>query len=178
MTKNKFEKVSFEQFYKDFLKCREELDDADYIKEYAKRIYDDIKLPKRATSGSAGYDFFMPYTLDLKFGKNQIFPTGIKCKIDDGWMLNIYPRSSLGFKHGVALSNTVGIIDSDYYNNEDNEGHIFVKLSNTDSSFNNEIELKEGSAVCQGVFVRFGLTEDDTVIKKRNGGLGSTDEKQ
>ena len=105
-----FEKVSFEQFKKDVNKLVPEFDE-----ETIRYYYDRIQLPTRATKGSAGYDFKTPYGFDIMAGKPRIIPTGIRCKIEDGWVLQMYPRSGLGFKHGVALYNTVGVIDSDYY---------------------------------------------------------------
>ena len=123
----KFEKVSFEQFKKDW-QGEHPQDTDDMIKE----IYDGIRLPKRATAGSAGYDFFAPAAFTLKPGQMTKILTGIRARIDDGWVLKLYPRSGLGFKFRLQLNNTVGIIDSDYYGS-DNEGHIQVKLTNKTS---------------------------------------------
>lgn len=150
----KFEKVSFQQFKKDWLNCYPECNNEDDIR----KIYDQIKLPKRATTDSAGCDFFAPSNLTIYPSDSQIInsddspfkilkgdikiPTGIRCYIEKGWLLQIYPRSSLGFKFGLHLANTVGIIDGDYYNS-DNEGHIFVKLIN-DSSIRSSIKIKAG----------------------------------
>ena len=89
-------------------------------------MYEGIKLPVRATSGSAGYDFFAPFDFILAPSQTIKIPTGIRCEIDEGWVLKIYPRSGLGFKFRLQLNNTVGIIDSDYFYS-DNEGHIFIK---------------------------------------------------
>lgn len=134
-------------------------------------IYNDIKLPKRATKGSAGYDFMMPYTVTLQPGESIVIPTGIRCRIDDGWVLKIYPRSGLGFKYRLQLNNTVGIIDSDYYNS-DNEGHIFIRIFNDG---NKVLEIEKGKGFAQGIFLQYGITEDDNVEEIRNGGIGSTD---
>lgn len=117
-----FEKVSFEQFQKDVLKNTK-------IKNKIEEIYDNIKLPKRATRGSAGYDFFLPFDIVLKPKDSIIIPTGIRCQMNDEYVLQIFPRSSLGFKFRLQLDNVVGIIDSDYYN-ACNEGHIMIKISN------------------------------------------------
>ena len=87
-------------------------------------------------------------------------------------MLAVFPRSGLGFKFRLQLNNTVGIIDSDYYFS-DNEGHIFVKLTN-DSNEGKVVDLKEGDAFAQGIFLPYGITEDDDVTASRNGGFGST----
>lgn len=133
--------------------------------------YDDIKLPKRATKGSAGYDFFAPFDFSLEPGETIKIPTGIKVKIEDGFVLKEYPRSSLGFKYRVRLDNTVGIIDSDYYNNEKNEGHIFIKITNEG---NKTLEVKKGDAFCQGIFSEYFLAEEEEVTEERTGGIGST----
>ena len=117
----KFEKVTYEQFEKDAaLEIKESND--------IKGIYNDILLPKRATFGSAGYDFFAPYSFTLKPSDTILIPTGIKVKIEDGWFLALFPRSGQGFKYRLQLDNTVGIIDSDYYFAK-NEGHILVKIT-------------------------------------------------
>lgn len=158
----KFEKVSKEQFAKDWL-------DSFGVEE---NIYDKIKLPKRATSGSAGYDFFSTLDIELKPGETIKIPTGIRAKIDDGWVLKIYPRSGLGFKYRLQLNNTVGIIDSDYYNS-DNEGHIFIKVTN-DSNEGKVLTLEQGNGFAQGIFLEYGITYDDDVSDIRNGGFGST----
>lgn len=113
----KFHKVSFEQFSKDWI---DTFGDSDNIKE----IYDNIKLPKRATTGSAGYDFFAPIKIELAPNQTVKIPTGIRVEIDENWVLKCYPRSGLGFKFRLQLNNTVGIIDSDYFHSS-NEGHIF-----------------------------------------------------
>ncbi len=156
-----FEKVSEEQFKKDW----------DLTEDY-KSVYDNIKLPKRATKGSAGYDFFAPVDINLNPGETIKIPTGIRVQINDGWVLKIYPRSGLGFKFRLQLNNTVGIIDSDYYNS-DNEGHIFCKITN-DSNEGKTVCVKAGDGFCQGIFVEYGITFDDDVSDERNGGFGST----
>lgn len=137
-----------------------------------KDSYDKIKLPERATAGSAGYDFFTPVFFTLKPGETIKIPTGIRAEINEGWVLNIYPRSGLGFKYRLQLNNTVGIIDSDYFFS-DNEGHIQIKLTN-DSKEGKILSLEEGQAFCQGVFTEYGITFDDDATDKRNGGFGST----
>ena len=135
-------------------------------------VYKNIKLPKRATSGSAGYDFYAPLGFELAPGETIKIPTGIRAKIEDGWVLKIYPRSGLGFKYRIQLNNTVGIIDSDYYNS-DNEGHIFIKITN-DSNEGKTLSLKQGEGFAQGIFLEYGITYDDDADGIRNGGFGST----
>lgn len=156
----KFEKVSLGQFR------------GGYSGTDAQEIYDNIKLPCRATSGSAGYDFFAPFDIDLKPGETAKIPTGIRVKIADGWLLSLYPRSGLGFKFRLQLDNTVGIIDSDYYHS-DNEGHIFAKITN-DSRDSKALHIDAGTGFMQGIFTEYGITEDDQADGIRNGGFGST----
>ena len=140
--------------------------------ETAGQIYDLIKLPKRATKGSAGYDFYSPIGFTLKPGETIKIPTGIRASMREDYVLAVFPRSGLGFKFRLQLNNTVGIIDSDYYYS-DNEGHIFIKLTN-DSNEGKIMELEKGSGFAQGIFLPFGITEDDEVTEIRNGGFGST----
>ncbi len=134
--------------------------------------YDAVRLPVRATLGSAGYDFFAPYDIILKSGETAKIPTGIRAKLPSDWVLMLYPRSSLGFGYRLQLDNTVGVVDSDYYY-ADNEGHIFVKITN-DSKEEKVLEIKKGTAFCQGIFMPYGITEDDNATEKRTGGIGST----
>ena len=133
-----FEKVSYEQFFKDFVKtfnlqATRELEDGTIktvdLDSFIRPFYDSIKLPQRATNGSAGYDFYTPIDLNIVPNTTVKIPTGIRCKMKRNYVLQIYPRSSLGFKYRCQLDNTVGIIDSDYYES-DNEGHIFIKITN------------------------------------------------
>ena len=162
-----FLKISKEQFLKDWLDTF-----PDSSKETALKVYESIKLPKRATKGSAGYDFYSPVTFTLKPGETIKIPTGIRVRIEEGWVLKCYPRSGLGFSFRFQLNNTVGIIDSDYYDS-DNNGHIFSKITN-DTNENKVLTIEEGTGFIQGIFVEYGITFDDDTIEKRNGGLGST----
>ena len=163
----KFHKVSYEQFKQDWFDTFEPMEE-----ETLQELYEGIKMPKRATTGSAGYDFFLPMSICLRPGEIIKIPTGIRADIEDGWVLQLYPRSGLGFKYRLQMNNTVGIIDSDYFYS-DNEGHIFVKLIN-DSREKKILELEAGTAFIQGLFMMFGITTDDEVLETRNGGLGST----
>ena len=164
----KFEKVSFEQFKKDWLDTFNRA----WTDEELLEIYDNIQLPKRATRGSAGYDFKSPLDFTLTPGSSIKIPTGIRCKIEEGWVLKCYPRSGLGFKFRIRLFNTVAVVDSDYFYS-DNEGHIFAKLTN-DTNENKVVELKADTGFMQGIFVEYGITVDDDVTDVRNGGFGST----
>lgn len=165
----KFYKVSKERFVKDWINCFGDFDNVDKLVE---GYYDGLRLPNRATRGSAGYDFYLPAAIKLSPGYSMTIPTGIRVEIEDNWVLLIYPRSSLGFKYRMQLNNTVGIIDSDYFYS-DNEGHIMLKIFN-DSREDKVIELNGGMAFAQGIFVEYGVTVDDTVNAIRNGGFGST----
>lgn len=163
----KFEKVSFEQFKKDWK--------SEYPRtpeETIRKIYEGIKLPRRATKGSAGYDFFAPETFSLNPGETRKILTGIRVRMEDGWVLKLYPRSGLGFKYRMQFNNTVGIIDSDYYDS-DNEGHIQAKITN-DSREGKSMTVEAGTGFSQGIFVEYGITVDDEVNDVRNGGFGST----
>lgn len=158
----KFEKVSSEEFEKSIRNTFPNMiENMRLPTTEMLKLYNSIELPKRATKCSAGYDFFIPVDIGtIKTGETILIPTGIKCRMNYGWVLQIYPRSGHGFKYGIHLANTVGIIDGDYHNNCSNEGHIFVKVVN-DSSLASDIHLFKGEAFCQGVFVPFGITEDD-----------------
>ena len=167
----KFHKVSWEQFRKDWVDTFGEQPE-----EKIREIYEGIKLPKRATRGSAGYDFFAPVDITLAPGETAKIPTGIRVEMEQDWVLKCYPRSGLGFKYRLQLNNTVGIIDSDYYYS-DNEGQIFAKITN-DSNEGKTVEVEAGDGFMQGIFVQYGITLDDDVTEVRNGGFGSTTKKK
>lgn len=165
----KFEKVSFEQFKKDWEKIFGSFHETDL-----KKIYKNIKLPQRATEGSAGYDFFSPITLTVNPEDYVLVPTGIRFVSDlspeSHIVLMIYPRSGLGFKYGMRLINSTGVIDQDYQFAA-NEGHIMAKFTSE-----KVFELKQGEAFCQGIITQYLVTDDDSenVKDKRTGGFGST----
>ena len=140
--------------------------------EELREIYEELPLPKRATKGSAGYDFFAPFDITLAPGQTIKIPTGIRAKMEDNWVLKLYPRSGLGFKFRLQLNNTVGIIDSDYYYSS-NEGHIFAKITN-DSNEGKTVSIKKFTGFIQGIFLEYGITYDDEVEEIRDGGFGST----
>ena len=132
---------------------------------------EEIPLPRRATAGSAGYDFVSPLEVTVPAGGTALIPTGIRAEMEPGWVLMLFPRSSLGFRHALRLSNTVGIIDSDYAFAK-NEGHIMVKLRNPLSG---PVTIGRGERFCQGVFLPYGTAEEDeTSFTERSGGMGST----
>ncbi len=138
----------------------------------AEVVYDQVRLPRRATAGSAGYDFFTPAGIALNPGETIKIPTGIRAWMEPGWVLKCYPRSGLGFKYRLQLDNTVGIIDSDYFYS-DNEGHMFIKVTN-DGHEGKTLTLEAGDGFAQGIFVEYGITVDDEATEVRNGGFGST----
>ncbi len=154
----RFEKISLDRYIKD-------------AGTEAAESYSGIKLPRRATAHSAGYDFFAPTDVFLPAGGSAVVKTGIRAFMKEGWALLIYPRSGLGFKLGIRLANTVGVIDGDYCFS-DNEGHIMIKLVNGGES---SVTLSAGTAIAQGIFTPYGITEDDCATAARNGGFGSTD---
>jgi len=155
-----FEKISYEEFVK--------------VISDDKKLYEEYLLPKRGTMFSAGYDFFAIKDLVIKPGEIVKIPTGYKAKFGENEMLFLIVRSSMGFKYNMRLCNQVGLIESDYYNNPDNEGHIFVALQNEGDK---DYIIKKGDAYCQGVFLNF-LTCGDIVENKRSGGIGSTNKKE
>lgn len=156
--KRYFEKISFEQFSKDIA------NDA--------KLYEEYNLPKRSTKNSAGYDFWAIKDFIIKPGEVKKIPTGIKVRMGNDEMLMLVVRSSMGFKYNVRLCNQVGIIESDYYNNPSNEGHMWIKLQNHGD---NEYVINKGDAYLQGIFTKF-LTVDNekNIDNERTGGLGST----
>ena len=163
----KFEKVSYEQFKNDWRDSLGDMDEIGY-----ETIYSLLKMPKRATKGSAGYDFFAPTNIYLKPGQTLKVPTGMRAQMIDGWVLQCYPRSGLGFKYRLQLDNTVGIIDSDYYFSS-NEGHIMLKITNDTTEYK-ELKIKRGEGFAQGIFLQYGITVDDDTTEVRDGGFGST----
>lgn len=130
----------------------------------------DLPLPRRATSGSAGYDFVSPVDVHMAPGEAVTVPTGVRCEMDAGWVLLLFPRSGLGFKYQLRLANTVGVIDSDYAF-ADNEGHILVRLVNGGER---AVSIRRGERFCQGVFLPCGLAEEKGTNEKRTGGFGSS----
>lgn len=128
--------------------------------------------PRRGTKHSAGYDFISPVEIVIPAHKMAKIPTGVKAAMNEDEILSIYPRSSIGFKTGIRLANTVGIVDSDYYNNSDNEGHIFIKFFNPT---NEDYQIHIGDKIAQGIFTKYLIVDDEEEIEaERSGGLGST----
>ncbi len=159
----KFEKVSLAQFTHDAQRLFP-ASSPDAIQ----KAWEALTLPVRATAGSAGYDFRLPFAVEAAAGQSVIIPSGIRCAMAEGWVLLLFPRSSLGFRHRMRLDNTVGVIDADYHG-ADNEGHILIRFTADEP-----LTLPAGSAFAQGVFVPFGICEEDDAKQQRCGGFGST----
>lgn len=158
----KFEKISFEQFKKDVTND--------------KTIYDNIMLPTRSTKKSAGYDIRSVEEYVLKPGESKAFTTGLKVNMNEDEVLYLYTRSSMGYKYNVTLANSVGVIDSDFYNNEDNEGHFKIKLINLGDK---DFIVHIGDRIAQGVFMKYLTIDDEEEIKnERKGGIGSTNKEE
>ena len=153
----KFERISFDQFIKDVKDDR--------------MLYDSIELPKRSTKASAGYDIKSVEEGIIKPGEAKIFKTGLKVSMNTDEVLNIYSRSGHGYKYNICLVNSVGVIDSDYYNNPDNEGHFSIKLINLGDK---DFEVNIGDKIAQGIFMKYLTVDDEDIIdNERNGGIGS-----
>lgn len=171
----RFEKVSLDQYLKDSTGDVHIIESSPcHItpKKSKEEIYNSIKLPCRATKKSAGYDFYAPYEFTLCPGETIKLATGIRVILDDDKFLMCVPRSGHGFKARVQLDNTVGIIDADY-SDSDNEGHIHIKLTN-DSRTDKSITVKAGEGMMQAIILSYFTVEDDNTIRSRNGGFGST----
>lgn len=149
-------------------RMEETLEEADYA-DYELR---GVELPRRATNGSAGYDICTPMDIDLEPEESMVVPTFLKCRIQNGWLLWLVPKSGLGFKYFVRLANTCGIVDEDYYNNVKNEGQIFVKIRNEGDK---PLHIDAGKAFCQGIFLPYGVCRGEPMPTEiRAGGFGST----
>lgn len=167
MSQNKFMKISKEQFIKDF---------SGYVDIASMNTtYNELQIPKRATKHSACYDFYAPFDITIHPGYTFKFPTGIKVELKSDCVLMIAPRSSLGMKYKLKLDNTIGIIDSDYFGNESNEGHMWVSFTNM--SADSICVIPKGTAMCQGMILHYDVTVDDNEneLNERTGGMGSTD---
>ena len=143
-----FEKISFKQFAKDVK------DDIE--------LYNNYKLPKRDSDSTAGYDIYLLEDIKLKPNEIKKIPTGLKSFFEKDEVLLIVVRSSMGFKYNVRLCNQVGVIDADYYNNEDNEGHIWLRVQNEGDKM---VEFSKGDAIAQGIFMKYLTTNNDDTLK-------------
>lgn len=174
----RFEKVSFKQFFEDYITISKEALEKGQVSlptlnaGELMTIWENIRIPTRATKDSAGYDFKSPISFDLSTRSTIKIPTGIRCQIHQGWFLQIAPRSGVGTKYRLQLDNTLGIIDGDYYN-ANNEGHIMLQVTN-DGHTNKNLSVQQGQGLAQGAFLLYGITFDDEVQTMRTGGFGST----
>lgn len=150
-----FEKISEKQFNID-------VKDGNYM---------DIILPERKTKSSAGYDFHLIKDITLAPNQTMRIPLGVKVFMPENEYLGIYIRGSVGFKFNVRLCNQVGIIDSDYYNNPDNEGHMWIAIHNHGQEAS---KMKKGESIAQGIFATYNIASNDNVDNERTGGFGST----
>lgn len=149
------------------------ISEKEFLKTNTLEEYKKIVIPKRATNFSAGYDFYLPYKIVINPNESVLIKTGIKAMMNSDEVLILAIRSSLGVKKGLQLNNQIGIIDSDYYNNKDNEGHILISVRNNSAL---TVVLNEGDRIAQGIFVKYlTVTEEEKCELVRNGGFGSTD---
>ena len=173
---NKFVKIKFSNFLKGMEKCfynNNFVDLSNKEELFVKEQYEDIIIPKRATKYSAGYDFFAPFGFSLKPGEIITIPTGIKCYLETDKFLAIVPRSGLGFKYKLRLANTLGVVDADYVDNDSNEGHIFIRISNENNE-GKELKVNKGEAFAQGIILSYFVAEEEEITEERKGGFGST----
>ena len=153
-----FNKISYNQFEKDVIS------DID--------LYNSYKMPQRSTENSAGYDFFSIMDYVIKPGESKKIPLGIKACMNCDEVLFLIVRSSMGFKYNIRMCNQIGVIDSDYYDNIDNEGHIWIKLQNEGEK---DYTIKKGDKIIQGIFLKYLLVDNEKEVKnKRVSGIGST----
>ena len=182
MINAEFKKVSYEQFKKDFVKYLA-INDNYFAQVLAvggevdiRKIYDNIKLPTRGTKRSSGYDFYAPFDIVCQYNKTTIVPTGIRIIFnEEDYDLSMFPRSGQGCKYRIGIANTVGIIDNDYWES-DNEGHIIMHMiSMADNK--KDITIPKGKAFCQGIIRPFCrvIGDEGYNLPNRNGGHGSTD---
>lgn len=164
----KFYKVSFEQFEKDWIDTFGNT----YSEIEIIEIYENIKLPKRKTMFSAGHDMSIPFYAMIESGDTLKIPTGIKCEIDKDYVMLIFPRSSLGIKKNMYITNTIPVIDADYFE-ADNEGHIFLCIKNGGDKV---LELNNGDSIVQAIFLPYGVADEEEILDKRVGGIGSTND--
>lgn len=170
-SKPHFEIVSFDQFKNDMIAAFDEYDNSEDSIEELKSLYNEINTPSRSTKHSAGYDFKSPFYFYLNPGESIMIPTGIRAYMPSDMVLMIFPRSGLGTKYRMALANTVGIVDSDYFC-ADNEGHIHLKMVNNGDK---QVMVNQGQAFAQGIFTQYFTVDGDNADGVRSGGFGSTD---
>lgn len=169
----RFEKISYKEFKKALFNF--DVVEDNVTEDDIKEMYKEIKLPKRGTSASAGYDFFMPFGCYINSGSSVTIPTGIRWIPDDkSYVLMLFPRSGLGTAYRLQLNNTVGIIDADYFMAH-NEGHVIAKVTNDSKNPRKLLCLEKGQGFMQGIITRYYKVDNDDVEDARTGGFGSTD---
>ena len=141
------------------------------VKEEMRKTKGEITFPTRGSKVSAGYDFYSPVDIILKPNEKTCVWSDIKAYMQEGEVLLLFVRSSIGIKKGLALSNGTGVIDADYYSNSSNDGNIGIALYNYSDKI---VEIKKGERICQGVFIPFLEADNGNTDKKRVGGIGST----
>ena len=144
-----FEKISFKQFCKDV--------------EENKELYNNIKIPQRDSDSTAGYDICILNDIELRPNEILKLPTGLKCFFEKDEVLLLIVRSSMGFKYNIRLCNQVGVIDADYYNNKDNEGHIWIRIQNEGDK---TVKFNSGEAIVQGIFLKYLTTTSDQTLEQ------------
>lgn len=147
MKRRGFEKISFEQFKKDIS------EDENLYREY--------ELPKRDSMRTACYDIYILEDFTINPNEIKKIPTGLKSYFEDDEVLMLIVRSSMGFKYNIRLCNQVGIIDADYYDNADNEGHMWLRIQNEGDK---AVTFKKGDAIAQGLFLKYLTTDDDSTV--------------
>jgi dUTP pyrophosphatase len=132
-----------------------------------------VRVPVRKTAASAGYDFEAGEAMVIEPGQQVMVPTGIKAYMQPDEVLTIHIRSSMAVKHQLVLVNSVGVVDADYYDNEDNEGHIYIALWNRGSE---AFAIRKGDRIAQGIFSKYLTADEDQAGQGavRQGGFGST----
>ncbi len=140
------------------------------VRDDCRKNSGDIKLPTRATEYSAGYDFYSPVDITIEPQESAMIWTDVKAHMYYDNALIIIPRSSMG-KQPIMIANTVGLIDNDYYGNENNDGNIGFRLLNLGKT---PYEIKAGDRIGQGIFIKYGTVKNDNTISRRSGGFGST----
>ena len=167
-----FKKVSLIQWTQD-IRCIKDSEHRGMNRHHSpKSLWYAIELPVRATKGSAGHDIKTPIGIVVKPQQQVIIPTGLRCEMSDDYVMFIAPRSSMGIKNHMFLSNTIGVIDSDYAH-ANNEGHIWLAVENHGTE---DLVLPRGTAIAQAIFLPYGTADTEEILRKRNGGIGSTTE--
>jgi dUTP pyrophosphatase len=141
------------------------------VKDEHKKQVNKTEIPKRSSNKSAGYDFYNPKEIIINPGETKVIWTDIKARMEFDEVLMLYVRSSIGIKRGLVLANGTGIIDSDYFENKDNDGNIGIALINVKDK---PVILKENERFAQGIFMKYLVADDDNCDLIRAGGIGSS----